>query len=253
EPVETEIELQRLAFSHFAQFVDRWDPNVQVHDDEIDGRFHSNSEIIVSSSRGVAPTFHGKVTTARDIDTSRSTGFVRRSEMFRGGLETRVGRIPLPPRFVPFETTPPADGDGVTTFAQDSRIVFYADGTFGFRPLDAPDADEQRRALGGDQPAYLIAADKVELHVSGIVNGKVLVYSPDDIVIVGNLTYAADPRRAGADDYLGLVSDAEVAIAPPDVTGPGDLTVHAAIYARSRFEVRGYRARGPATLALYGS
>ena len=34
--------MNRIAFSNFAQFIDRWDPEVEIHDDLIDGRFHSN-------------------------------------------------------------------------------------------------------------------------------------------------------------------------------------------------------------------
>ena len=45
--------MNRVAFSNFAQFIDRWDPEVEIHDDLIDGRFHSNSEIRVSRDRGV--------------------------------------------------------------------------------------------------------------------------------------------------------------------------------------------------------
>jgi hypothetical protein len=79
---------------------------VQIHDDEVNGRFQSNSEIQIANSRGVQPAFHGKVTTARGIDTSRSERRVRRNEVFLGGLETRVPRIPLPKRFVPFPDAP---------------------------------------------------------------------------------------------------------------------------------------------------
>ena len=35
-----------------------------LHDDVIDGRFHSNSEIGLSAMDGVKPRFFGKVTTA---------------------------------------------------------------------------------------------------------------------------------------------------------------------------------------------
>ncbi len=253
EHLTTEMRWQRLAFSHYAQFVDRWDPEVQIHDDEIDGRFHSNSEIYVANSAGVRPTFHGKVTTAREVNTSYSTGRIVRSDVFRGGLETRVGRIALPRRFLPFETEPPADGAGVWRFAVDSAIVFHADGTYAVRTLDGRSETEQRHALG-DEPAYLLAGEDVELHVSGIVNGKVLVHSPKRIVIVGNLEYAADSRTdPAADDYLGLVSDGSIEIAEPAVTGPGDLTIQAAMFAKRRFQVRSYRSRGPATLAVYGS
>ncbi len=92
------------------------------------------------------------------------------------------------------------------------------------------------------------------LHVKGTVNGKVLVYSPERIVIDGDLVYAQDPEEVpDADDYLGLVSDKYVDIAPPNVTGPGDLVINAAIYAKRRFAVRGYRDRNDALLYIYGS
>ena len=67
------------------------------------------------------------------------------------------------------------------------------------------------------------------------MNGKVLVYAPQRIVIIDDLRYAVDPRTPHADDYLGLVAERTVEIAEPDVTGPGDLEVFASIYARQRF------------------
>ena len=96
-PLSTQVHRRRLAFSNFAQFVDRWDPDVQIHDDELDGRFHANSEITVLYDRKVRPTFHGKVTTtSRRINTANSKGRSRRKEIFRGGLETGVRRISKP-------------------------------------------------------------------------------------------------------------------------------------------------------------
>ena len=87
---------------------------------------------------------------------------------------------------------------------------------------------------------------------AGVVNGKVLVYSPEGIVIEGDLVYAHEPP-AEADDFLGLVSDKSVEIAPSDVTGPGDLSIHASIYAKRQFAVRGYRERHTGTLFIFGS
>lgn len=107
--------------------------------------------------------------------------------------------------------------------------------------------------ISGDT-RYLIADRKVKLYVKGTVNGKVLVYSPERIVIEGDLVYEQNPEEVpNADDYLGLVSDKYVDIAPPDITGPGDLLINAAIYAKRRFAVRGYRFRENALLYLYGS
>jgi hypothetical protein len=247
----TEMRLQRLAFSSFAQLIDRWDPSVQIHDDEIDGRFHSNSEIYVASSGGVQPAFHGKVTTARGVNTSHSQRRVVRSDVFLGGLETRAGKISLPSRYLPLPGGGDASEARVRQFAADTRITFYADGTYGWASVE-PAAPEQRVALTAE-PHVLVGAPRAALYVRGVVDGQVLVYSPEAIVIEDDLIYAADPVAADVDDYLGLVSDKNVEIAEPATTGPGDLTVHASIYAKRRFVVRNYRHRDDATLVVYGS
>src|SRR5690606_37793847 len=117
-----------------AQFVDRWDPTVQIHDDEIDGRFHSNSEIYIEHSGGVHPVFHGMVT-VRAVDTSKSTRRVPRRDVFVGGLETRAGRIALPRRFLPLDELGHGDGPTVRWLDEDTRIVFRGDGSYALGPL----------------------------------------------------------------------------------------------------------------------
>ena len=248
----TQMRMQRLAFSSFAQFVDRWDPNVQIHDDEIDGRFHSNSEILISRSRGVQPTFHGKVTTARRVNTSNSERFVRREEVFLGGLETRVQRIQLPKQFVALDDIGTIAAERVHRFAADAEITFQADGSFSWAYLKGEMSGHRIRL--SDEPHYLLGDKGVSLRVSGVVNGKVLVYAPGDVVIGDDLLYANDPRLdPDSDDFVGLVADRNVVVAESRLTGPGDLTVHASILAKRRFLVRNYRSRGGGTLHVFGS
>jgi hypothetical protein len=82
----------------------------------------------------------------------------------------------------------------------------------------------------------------------------VVVYSPEGIIVEGSLIYAHDPHSSpDADDYLGLISSKDVEIAPPNVTGPGDLEIHAAIYAKRRFVVTDEHSTGTATLLIHGS
>lgn len=248
----TQMRVQRLAFSSFAQFVDRWDPNVQIHDDVIDGRFHSNSEVFISRSGGVQPTFHGKVTTARRVNTSNSERFVRREEVFLGGLETRVKRIRLPQQFVALDEIDDVPGERVHRFAADAEISFHDDGSFSWAYLKGEMSGHRVRL--SDDPHYLLGDRGVSLRVSGSVNGKVLVYAPNDIVIGDDLLYAGDPRLdPDSDDFIGLVADRNVAVAEPRITGPGDVTVHAAILAKRRFLVRNYSSRRAGTLHVFGS
>jgi hypothetical protein len=105
-----------------------------------------------------------------------------------------------------------------------------------------------------EHPVYFVASRGTTLYVQGVVAGRVLVYSPHRIVIEGSLTYASDPRDTPASgDYVGLVSNKEVQVAPPGVTGPGDLEIDAAIFAGRRFVVTNINHRRTATLRIFGS
>jgi hypothetical protein len=251
--LSTQLRMKRLAFSNYAQFVNRWDPYVQVHNDELDGRFHSNSEINLTYDREVKPLFHGKVTTtARRINVTDSRGHIGREQIFSGGLQTGVRVIRLPKHFLPFPRDAEVADDQVHHFDQDAHITFYSDGSYSWQAMGTE--SQERRAAISTKSSYLIAARKVKLHVKGTVNGKVLVYSPERIVIDGDLVYEQNPQLdPGADDYLGLVSDKYVDIAPQDITGPGALSINAAIYAKRRFAVKGYHVRNNALLYIYGS
>jgi hypothetical protein len=251
--LSTEMQMKRLAFSNYAQFVNRWDSDVQIHDDELDGRFHSNTEINLAYSRKIRPQFRGQVTTsARRVNFSQRRGYVRRDQIFLGGLQTGVKAIRLPKHFLPFPDDADLANEQVHRFHEDARITFYDDGSYVWQTIGS-ESPRQKVFFSGNS-CFLIAGKKVNLHVKGSVNGKVLVYSPERIIIEGNLVYAEDPAETpDADDYLGLASDRYVEVAPPDVTGPGDLVINAAIYAKRRFAVKGYRFRDEALLYIYGS
>jgi hypothetical protein len=250
--LSTQMTMTRLSFSNFAQFVDRWDPEVQIHDDEIDGRFHSNTEIHLLSTGGVSPVFHGKVTlAAHDIDTGDSMSHLNRRRVFPDGVEMGVHRIALPSHFLGF-LNDAANGDAnVQRFEHEARITFYEDGTYGWSYL-RDGAPEERRALTA--PAhYLLGLDGATLRIKGRVRGKVLVYTPERIVIENDLRYARPRDAPDADDYVGLVAEKTVEIAEPEVTGLGDLHVDASIYALRRFAVREFRSRPSGTLTIFGS
>jgi hypothetical protein len=241
ERLATELRMTRLAFSNFGQFVNRWDPEVGLNDDVIDGRFHSNTGVTINRTGRATPVFGGKVTIAGGEVVTMAEGFVathpphlNKRKLFPAGLETHARRIELPERATALEAI--SGPDNSQRFERDAALTFHDDGSVSWRELDGGTA-ESRRALGGE-PFYLLAEDGVELEVSGTVNGKVLVYTPDRIVVTGDLRYAADPSTPQADDYLGLVAERTVEIAAPDVTGPGDLEIFASIYARQRFATR---------------
>lgn len=249
--MQTHLLFSRLAFSQFTQVVDRWDQNVQLHDDEIVGRFHSNSAVFVGASGSVTPKFTGKVTTAARNLRFAAGSRRRQAEMFQGGLETSVGRIDFPKQAPPFALEPPEEDAHVQRFDDDVHITLASNGryTWQARRSDAPTHAE----FDPDRPLYLLADPHTTIYVRGVIDGRVLVYSPARIVIEGNLVYADDARDGDSDDYLGLVSDGNVEIARPYVTGRGDLRIDAAIFARRQFIVTDIDYQRTAKLWIYGS
>lgn len=250
--MSTRIMLKRLAFSQFTQVVDRWDPMVQLHDDVIVGRFHSNTQFNVMHDSRIGPKFLGKVTTAARTFEMYASGRRRQSEIFPGGVETRASRIDLPEALQPFAWAPHDENARIHELKDDTRIRFFPDGSYMWRTNGSAGAGYLNAP--SEHPVYFIASTGTTLHVQGTVAGNILIYSPTKIVIEDDITYAHDPRQIpDSRDYLGLVSDKYVEIAPPGTTGPGDLQVHAAIFAGRRFVVRDIDHSRSATLRIYGS
>jgi hypothetical protein len=250
--LRTRIRLKRLPYSHFTQLVDRWDPTVQLHDDEIGGRMHVNSRFNVLSDAQAKPALLGKVSTAAGSVNMDASVRRQESDIFPAGIQTGARRIPLSEHAHPFEWAPPDAAATIHELAKDTHIEFFADGSYKMR--DRVSKTIQFRNDPSGQPVYFIAARGVTLYVRGAVAGKVLVYSPQRIVVEGSLTYARDPRGVtGSADYLGLACDRDIVVAPPYVTGPGDVDIHAALYAKRRFIVTSIDRGRPATLRIFGS
>lgn len=251
--LSTQVRTRRLAFSNFAQLVDYWDPLVAVHDDVFEGRFHSNYAFAISRSKGIGPQFHGKVTTAAyDVKTSGDFPIIDQNSIFIEGIETGVKQIRLPQTFSPFSDHSKLNRDQVLMLSEESWITFQQDGSYTWRSKFSP-AVEHRAKISA--LSFFIVGDKgAKIHVKGTVNGKVLVYSADDVIIDNDLFYAHSPEKLpNSNDYLGLVSERNIEIAHPSVTGSGDFHVYAAIYARGWFRIPNLNSSGEAILYIYGS
>ncbi|MEM0955294.1 MAG: hypothetical protein AAGI24_14235, partial [Pseudomonadota bacterium] len=100
-PVQARIPAKRVAFSHYAQVVDRWNPDVSLASDQIIGRFHANSAVHVAADSTQQPLVTGASTVAGRLVFA---GGARRSKVFPSGVETGVPRMPLPRHALDWET-----------------------------------------------------------------------------------------------------------------------------------------------------
>lgn len=249
--LSTRMQLRRLAFSHYAHFINNWDPDVYLSRDTIEGRFHSNSAVNIDTSARVRPQFAGPVSIAA---VQRQSNMLQRSGMFKAGLQTMVDRIPLSAETHPAPVSELEDSAKIVRFSTDTSIRFHGNGSYTWWP-SANRADAVHETVLDTGTLILIADEGVALSVQGEVAGRVLVYSPRMIRITGDLVYANDPLRDEASgDWLSLISDHTIQIAEASVTGPGDLSIHGALYAGNRFSVRGFRSgNNTAVLSITGS
>jgi len=251
--MKTSLALKRLAFSHFTQLINTWDPNIALHDDIIDGRFHSNTEIGLAFSGGIKPQFLGKVTTAAARMTTNTLATRKRNqEVFKGGMETHTERVTLPRDMPDVVNGGQDDGRLRQVFLEDTRIIFNPDGSFVWRPANGKGALERSEA--SDHPRYLIGEKGAKLFVRGTVSGIFTVYSPNDIEIEGDIVYAKDPRdTVMSRDFLALISSRDIRVANTQVTGIGDLHIQAALFARRTFIIESVDRGKVGKLIILGS
>lgn len=248
--MKTRLSLKRLSFSHFTQLVNFWDPAIRLHDDVIDGRFHSNTEIGLSFSGKVEPRFFGKVSTSAASMTYDSFGSRRKQEIFQGGVETKTERVLLP-RDMP-DVVNGGDPKDRKIFTEDTRIIFNPDGSFVWRSANGSGPLE--RAEAAEKPRYLIGDKGVKLYVRGTVAGIFTVYSPDDIEIEDDIVYAHDPRESiMSRDFLALIAGRDIKVARGTITGGGDLNIQAALFARRRFMIESVSNGNSGKLFILGS
>jgi hypothetical protein len=250
--VATELRMRRLAFSNFAQFVDYWDPRVAFHDDRLEGRFHSNSEIRIHTSGKAKPEFQGRVTTASfDVKPVGLIPYLDRESMFPEGLETGVKAIRLPKAFFLLESDTTIVSEEFLQLNEDAYLVFNGNGTLEWA---IPETGKSGARRIGEDAFYIVGHKRKKLYIKGTVKGKILIYSPGTIEISDDLVYADDPEKGRSTDFLGIVSGKNVEIASPDATGPGDLRIFASIYAKGVFKVKDFdRGDNEDTLYIYGS
>ncbi len=239
--------LQERALSFYAKFVNRWDDNVTLSNDRVDGRFHANSPVNFEAPSRAQPQFNGEVTIASHQSLVRR---LRDSPMFAAGVRTGTGRIRLPERTLPafwLET-----GATVLNFSEDTRLHFAlgADpgedqGKLYWTDIDSGQSGEQDIPVRG---LLVTGQGNARFELSGQVRGQVLVYSPRRITVTGSLRYA-DPSQ----DMATLISDGSIEVAAASATGPGDLQIHAALFARERFSVRRFRDAFQGELYILGT
>ncbi len=223
------------AYSYYQYFVNHWHTGV-THStgDTTWGPLHSNQQIDVSG----APVYMSKVSSAI------SNGFSAATAVARGGTEFGITAIP-PPDIVPLGTV-------ITNlpgkiFAVETWINFLPSGNFQHGPDPTYGNTEALTAYSG----LIMSTGGNDLHVSGVVNGRVTVLSGNDIFIEDNLLYAANPLIVPtSDDYIGLIATNDIIVSYPVLA---DRTIFGAFMALNDLGIDNIAGLDPVNLNIIGS
>ncbi len=212
--MKTRLSLKRLAFSHFTQLVNHWDRNIMLHDDVIDGRFHSNTEFAFSTTKDVAAAVlrqgdHGRIARSR---STVSIGVATRT-CSRAATRPRPIRVNLPQGHARCRER----RRGRRPPRVHRRHAHHLQRGWQLRLAQR----ERRRpaATRRTEPARALSRSATRAPSSTCAapsSGMFTVFTPNDIEIEDDLVYAKDPRQTVLSrDFLALISGRDICIAAP--------------------------------------
>jgi hypothetical protein len=233
------------SFSLFAWMTNTEGNVYWITGDTVWGRVHSNNTMHMNGT----PTFMEKLTTSAGIDPK--PGVAPNKAIFKKGYETGIAPIKFPDDLTLIEN---ASKMGGRSYSGDIEVRLKA-GT-------ASDDDgyalvykggilkDSVRLNDGTFNGVLGATGKVT--VSGTVDGKLSIFSPTEIYITDNITYAN--RTSASNDLLGLVCENDIVVAD-NAANSGDCNIDGCVFSRSgSFTAENYSSGKPrGRLSVLGS
>ncbi|MBX2990019.1 MAG: hypothetical protein KF749_02505 [Bacteroidetes bacterium] len=212
--------------------------------DTVWGALHSNSSLNVSGY----PVFMEKVTTAGDIKGDK------KNAKFKKGYKTGASRITFPSDLSRLVT---AANSGGRYYGQAVEVTLQpgsaaaGDGKAIVRSLSGTTINDTIQISSSGFNGVIGSSQKV--NVKGTLDGKLTVFSQQDIWIQDDVTYASGSNYSTSNDLLGLVADKNVIITNNQANALS-VKIQASIFCRSgSFYAENYQSRPKGVLQVQGS
>lgn len=223
--------------------------NQWITTDTVYGPVYSNEVINITNS----PIFYDKVTAYGGITPNPLT--TSNQARFYGGWEIGMD-IDIPTDMSALIAAADAGNGGApnntkSLYTLESTFEFLSDGGV----VRSVPGDPIDTVLVTDIAPTGVIRTTVDVHVKGVLNGQLTIYSADDIYIDDDLTYASDPiSNPGSDDYLGLVAYHNIVVAD-NAANNSTVNLQACLLAvTGEFRAQNWNTRTPAgELRITGS
>ena len=238
--------LQPSSFSRFGYYSVVEGNIWWISGDTVWGPMHTQDNLRVAG----APVFMQRSTSLESI--IYKTGPSVDKPVFKGGYNTGVN-ISLPTDLVPLRT---AAASGKKFTGPDSvYILLESNGKLKWKQGVGSAWTEEN--VTSFTPNGVIYADGANVHVSGILSGRVTICAggltgkgkQGNIYLDGGITYAHDPRSGSSTDLLGLVADNSILIADNAANAGKSIDIQASVFCRTG----GFTAENWSTRGVEGS
>jgi len=227
-----------IPFSRYFWFSDEEAGVYWISGDSVWGPVHTNGVLRTNGS----PVFYGKVTAYRGISPGPATG--GSNAQFLGGWEVGIYNT------ISTDMTPLVNAAVAGNGAAPPNTKSLYNLPTGFQFLSNGKAI---RTVGANPPDTVLVSDiaptgviycSQDVHVSGVFNGQLTIYSEDDIWIDDDIVYADDPNsNPDSDDILGLVANDNVIVADNPANN-NNCNIQACIMAvNGKFTAQNYSGR----------
>ena len=227
--------LQPSSFSRYAYYSTTDVNGYWVGGDTVWGPMHVNNTLNVAKLNGIHPVFMQRATSLNGINNYQGQA----RPVFKGGYDSGVN-VTLPSDLNPLITAASTGGKWLQLHGHGGEpvfIEFLANGNVKWRidgNLDWSGGGWTEEPLTSFAPNGAVWCNEKNLHIKGVLNGRVTVGAWRDVWIDDDLTYAADPRAGYSDDMLGLVADNKLFISDNAANrGPNNtFTLMASVFSR---------------------
>jgi hypothetical protein len=243
--------LQPSSFSRFGYYSVVEGNIWWITGDTVWGPMHTQDNLRVAG----APVFMQRATSLKSIIYNTSSKVDK--PVFKGGYDTGIN-ISLPADLNPLRN---AAASGKKFTGPDSVfILFESNGKLKWKQGVGSAWTEE--LVSSFTPNGVIYAEGTNLHVSGVLNGRVTICAAGltgkgkqgNVYIDGGLTYAHNPLAGPSDDILGIVAENSILIADNVANSGKSIDIQASCFSRTGgFMAENYSTRGiEGTIRLLG-
>ncbi len=199
-----------------------------ITQDTVWGRVHSNGNIHISGS----PVFMKKLTTAKNLDPPR-VGRGQNQAIFKAGYETGVADIDFPSDLSDLFNAGTAGGRRYTSDIWVTLTAGTGNANEGMAYIRTAPGGTIIDSIRLNDPSFngaLIGTGNV--HVSGIVNGRLDIGANGNVIVEDDIRYLHNPLTGPSNDLLGLVAENNVIVAE-NAANNNNCAIDASIFARN--------------------